>query len=121
MPALAGLLIVVGVGTVKPRKLIAVANTGPVPLTVMSMTLVLTMIIPLQFSVLVGVGLSVLLFVIGQSSRLVTRRIEVLDDGRLREVDPPPVLAPNDVVVSCSRTVRSSSRPHRSSVTRCPK
>jgi SulP family sulfate permease len=99
MPALAGLLIVVGVGTVKPSKIVSVARTGPVPLTVMSITLLLTMVIPLQYAVLVGVGLSVLMFVIGQSSRLVTRRIEVLDDGRFRETNPPDELGPAEVVV----------------------
>ncbi|MEM9745786.1 MAG: SulP family inorganic anion transporter [Actinomycetota bacterium] len=99
MPALAGLLIVVGISTVKPARVLAVARTGPVPLTVMTITLVLTMVIPLQYAVLVGVALSVLLFVIGQSSRLVTRRIELLDDGRMREVSPPDELGAGDVVI----------------------
>ena len=99
IPSVAGLLIVVGVGTVKPAKVRTVARTGKVPLTVMSITLVLTMIIPLQFAVLVGVGLSVLLFVIRQSSRLVTLRLEMHDDGRVREVEPPPQLPPSEVVV----------------------
>jgi SulP family sulfate permease len=99
MPALAGLLIVVGVGTVKPKRIVAVGRTGPVPLTVMSITLLLTLVIPVQYAVLVGVGLSVLLFVIGQSSRLVTRRIEILDDGRFREIAAPAELGSNDVVI----------------------
>ncbi len=99
MPALAGLLIVVGVATVKPAKIMAIVRTGTVPLTVMSITLVLTMIIPLQFSVLVGVGLSVLLFVIQQAGRLVTVRIVLHDDGRVEEVDPPDALPANEVVV----------------------
>jgi SulP family sulfate permease len=72
MLAIAGLLIVVGVGTVKPSRIISVARTGRVPLTVMILSLVLTMVIPLQYSVLVGVVISVLLFVVDQSSRLVT-------------------------------------------------
>ena len=99
IPSVAGLLIVVGIGTVKPAKVRTVARTGKVPLTVMSITLVLTMIIPLQFAVLVGVGLSVLLFVIRQSSRLVTFRLEMLDDGRVREVEPPAELPSGEVVV----------------------
>lgn len=99
MPALAALLIVVGVGTVKPRKLLAVARTGTVPLTVMTTTLVLTLVIPLQYAVLVGVGFSVVLFVAGQSSRLVTRRIILRDDGAMVEVTPPHDLPPDEVVV----------------------
>jgi SulP family sulfate permease len=99
MPALAGLLIVVGVGTVKPAKVMAIAHTGPVPMTVMLVTLVLTMLIPLQYAVLVGVGISVLLFVIQQSSRLVTRRLVLRDDGIVVEVDPPAELGRGEVVV----------------------
>lgn len=99
MPSLAGLLIVVGIGTIKPAKVLGVARTGSVPLAVMSITFVLTIVIPLQYAVVIGVALSVLLFVIGQSSNLTLRRIEFLDDGRMRETDPPAELGPNEVVV----------------------
>ena len=99
MPSLAGLLIVVGVGTIRPARIMSVAKTGPVPLTVMSITLVLTLIIPLQFAVLVGVGISTILFVLRQSTRLVTRRLLFHDDGRVEEVDPPDTIAPNTVIM----------------------
>lgn len=99
MPALAGLLIVVGISTIKPSRVISVAKTGTVPLTVMAITLGLTMLIPLQFAVLVGVGISVILFVVQQSSRLVVKRMIIRDDGTIEEVDAPDELAPNEVVV----------------------
>ncbi len=99
MPALAGLLIVVGVGTIKPEQITSVAKTGPLPLSVMSITFVLTLIIPLQFAVLVGVGISVILFVGRQSSRLVTKRMQFRADGRVEEVDPPAEVPPGEVVV----------------------
>jgi len=98
MPSLAGLLIVVGIGTIKPEQIMSVAKTGPVPLTVMSITLVLTMIIPLQYAVLVGVGISGILFVARQSTGLVTKRMVIHDDGRVEEVDPPAEVPPNEVV-----------------------
>jgi SulP family sulfate permease len=98
MPSLAGLLIVVGVGTIRPERIMSVAKTGPVPLTVMSITLILTMAIPLQYAVLVGVGISVILFVLRQSTRLVTRRLVFHDDGRVEEVDPPDTVPPNTVI-----------------------
>jgi SulP family sulfate permease len=99
MSALAGLLIVIGIDTVKPAKVRAIARTGPVPLAVMSVTFALTLLIPLQYAVLVGVGISVLMFVAGQSTRLRTRRIVFHDDGRVEEVDPPAELAAGEVVV----------------------
>jgi SulP family sulfate permease len=99
MPSLAGLLIVVGVGTIKPSRVMSVARTGPVPLTVMGITLVLTMVIPLEYSVLVGVGISIILFVAGQSSRLVTRRLLFHADGRVEQAEPPPEVPADEVVV----------------------
>lgn len=99
MPALAGLLIVVGFSTLKPAKIMAVGRTGPAPLTVMATTFVLTLIIPLQYAVLVGVGISTILFVVRQSSRLVTRRITVREDGTLVEGDAPELLPAHEVVV----------------------
>ena len=99
MPSLAALLIVVGVGTVRPAQIASVAKTGAVPATVMTVTLILTMIIPLQFAVLVGVGMSVLLFVIQQSTRLRTRQLVFHDDGRVQEVDPPVDVPAGEVVV----------------------
>ncbi|MEQ8440098.1 MAG: SulP family inorganic anion transporter [Ilumatobacter fluminis] len=99
MPSLAALLIVVGFGTIKPSRVMSVARTGTVPLTVMSITFVLTLVIPLQYSVLVGVGISVLLFVVGQSSRLVTKRLVIHDDGRVEQTDPPPTLPGAEVTV----------------------
>jgi SulP family sulfate permease len=99
MPSLAGLLIVVGVGTIRPARIMSVAKTGTVPLTVMTITLVLTLVIPLQFAVLVGVGISTILFVLRQSTRLVTHRLLFHDDGRIEEVDPSDTVPPDEVIV----------------------
>ncbi len=99
MPSLAALLMVVGVGTVKPAQIMSVAKTGTVPLTVMTITFVLTLVIPLQFAVLVGVGISVILFVIRQSTRLVTKRLVFHDDGRVEEVEPGTEVPPDSVTV----------------------
>jgi SulP family sulfate permease len=99
MPSLAGLLMVVGVGTIKPSRVMSVARTGLVPMTVMVVTLVLTMVIPLQYSVLVGVGISVLMFVVGQSSRLVTKRLVAHPDGAWEQVEPPASVGLDEVIV----------------------
>lgn len=99
MPSLAALLIVVGVGTVKPEQIMSVAKTGTVPLTVMTITFGLTLVIPLQFAVLVGVGISTILFVIRQSTRLVTKRLVFHDDGRIEEVEPRSEVPPEAVTV----------------------
>jgi len=99
MPSLAALLIVVGIGTVKPSQIMSVARTGVVPLTVMTITFALTLVIPLQYAVLVGVAISTILFVIRQSTRLVTKRMLFHDDGRIEEVEPPATVLPDTVIV----------------------
>ncbi len=99
MPALAGLLIVVGVRTFKPDNVRMVLRTGPVQATVMVTTFVLTMVIPLQYAVLVGVGLSVVLHVIRQSNRVRVKQWEFGADGTVTETDPPAELPPRSVVV----------------------
>jgi SulP family sulfate permease len=99
MPSLAALLMVVGVGTVKPERIMSVAKTGAVPLTVMVITFGLTLLIPLQYAVLVGVGISTILFVIQQSTRLITKRLVFRDDGRIEETEPPATVGAHEVIV----------------------
>jgi len=99
MPSLAALLMVVGVGTIKPAKVMSVAKTGMIPLTVMLITFGLTLVVPLQYAVLVGVGISVILFVIRQSTRLITKRLVFHDDGRIEQTDPPDTVGSDDVIV----------------------
>lgn len=99
MPSLAALLIVVGVGAVKPAQIISVTKTGVLQTTIMGVTFVLTLIIPLQFAVLAGVGLGLILYVAEQSNRVRLRQIQYHPDGRRREVDPVAVVGPEQVIV----------------------
>jgi SulP family sulfate permease len=98
MPALAGLLMTVGYRTVKPADIKAVWKTGGMQATVMAVTFVLTMVIPLQYAVLVGVGISMILYIINQSNQVVIKRWLVVD-GRMKETDSPVDVAPNEVLV----------------------
>jgi SulP family sulfate permease len=98
MPALAGLLILVGCRTVKPDDLRSVWQAGPVQKAVLATTFVLTMVIPLQDAVLVGLGLSVILHIVRQSNQ-VTVKWWLLDPaGQLIESDPPSRLPAGEVV-----------------------
>ena len=98
MPALAGLLMTVGYRTVKPADIKAIWKTGAMQATVMVVTFVLTMIIPLQYAVLVGVGISMILFIINQSNQVVIKQW-VMEDGRLRETDRPAEVPPGEVII----------------------
>ena len=57
------------------------------------------MIIPLQYAVLVGVGLSVILHVIRQSNQMTIKRWQLDPEGNLIETDPPAQLGAGEVVV----------------------
>jgi len=100
MPALAGLLILVGVRAVKPDNIAMVWRAGPTQATVMVTTFVLTLLIPLQYAVLVGVGLSVVLFVARESNKIkITRWVFPEEGGLPQETDIPIELPPDEVVV----------------------
>jgi len=99
LPSLAGLLILVGLRSIKPDDIAAVWRTGLVQKTVLVVTFGLTMVLPLQYAVMVGVGLSVVLHVVRQSSQLVIRQRITNDKGYTVEVDPPAVLPSGQVVV----------------------
>ena len=99
MPALAGLLILIGFRTIKPANLKSVWKTGTTQKVVLLTTFALTMVIPLQYAVLVGVGLSVILHVVRQSNQITIKRWQI-DPYRYHiETDPPAQLPAGEVVV----------------------
>jgi SulP family sulfate permease len=99
MPALAGLLMLIGIRTVKPGDLAAVWKAGLVQKVVLTVTFGLTMLVPLQYAVLIGVGLSIVLHVVRQSNQVSVRRQVHDADGHLVEVEPPAVLPPHEMVI----------------------
>ena len=99
MPALAGLLIIVGYRTVNPADIKAVWRTGRAEAVVMVVTFGLTMLIPLQNAVMVGIGISIILFVIRQSNRITVRQWTVREFGWLQESEPPDDLEANKVII----------------------
>lgn len=100
MPSLAGLLILVGVRTFKLHQVLLVWRTGPVQATVLGVTFLLTLLIPLQYAALSGVGLAIILYVIRQSNRVVVKQW-VFEDGDTmpRETAPPAALRLGQTVV----------------------
>lgn len=99
MPALAGLLIVIGIGAIKPSRIYSVVKSGPLPTAIMAVTFGLTLVVPLQYAVLVGVGLGISLFVAQQSNQVRVRQVHVLGGGRMRESTPPPTIAAGEIVI----------------------
>lgn len=98
MPAMAGLLIVIGFRTFKPAKVTMVWNTGMVQRVVMGITFISCMLIPLQYAVLIGVAMSLLLYVLRQSNRITIKQWKVTEGPYPIEQDPPDALPANEVV-----------------------
>jgi SulP family sulfate permease len=99
MPALGGLLLLIGIRTVKPYDLASVWKTSLESRLVLVATFVLTLVIPLQYAVITGVGLSAVLYIVGQANRVTVKRRVFTDDGHMIETEPPAELGANDVVV----------------------
>ena len=99
MPSLAGLLMLIGYRTIKPADLQSVWRTGAVQKVVLVTTFALTMLIPLQYAVLVGVGLSVILHVVRQSNQVTIKRRQIDPEGNFIETDPPVRLPAEEVVI----------------------
>ncbi|MDZ7597595.1 MAG: SulP family inorganic anion transporter [Desulfobacterales bacterium] len=99
MPALAGLLIVVGFRTLKPAEIVMVWKTGLVQETVMVLTFAAALLVPLQYAVLLGAALAVLLFVFQQSNKVTVKAWEIQPGQYPVEGAPPVAIPPKKVTV----------------------
>ncbi len=87
MPALAGLLMVIGFQTIKPTDIMTVWQTGLIPRAVMLITFVGTLIMPLQFAVLLGVAISILLYISQQANQI--KLVEIIPQASGFPVERP--------------------------------
>ncbi len=74
-------------------------KTGTVQQTVMVITFAFTLLIPLQYAVLIGVAMAILLFVFNQSNKIAVK-VWTVRKGQLPiEQDAPEILSPNEITV----------------------
>jgi SulP family sulfate permease len=99
MPALAGLLIVVGFGTFKFHDIEMVWKTGQIQQVLMVITFVFALLVPLQYAVLVGVALAIVLYVVDQSNKITIKEWTYQKGQQIIEQDPPDVLESNTVTI----------------------
>lgn len=81
MPALAALLIVAGYQGLRLEAAQTIWRTSRVSSAVMGLTFLATLFVPLQYAVMLGVALSVVLHVARQSNRVVVTWIELVPGG----------------------------------------
>jgi SulP family sulfate permease len=99
MPTLAGLLVMVGVSMIKTHRIQTVWNTGPVPVTIMLFTFILTLFTPIQVAVFVSIGLHILLHIFRSAEAVRIERILVEADGSYTEAPAPAQLTSGEIVI----------------------
>ena len=99
MPALAALLIVAGFQSLRVEQAAMAWKTGRISQVVMLVTFVATLVVPLQFAVLFGVALSILLNTIHQSNKVVVTQWVLQAKGFPLEQPPPQRLPSNELTI----------------------
>jgi sulfate permease, SulP family len=99
LTTVAALLIVAAVGSLKPAAILEVWRTNWAARIIMLLTLALTLMVPIQYAVLVGVAISTIQYVYSASLDVKVRELVREGEGRYREEDPPVHLPDRQVTV----------------------
>ena len=99
LATVAALLIVAAVGSLKPAAILEVWRTSWAARVIMLTTLVLTLTLPIQYAVLVGVAISTIQHISSASLDVRVRRLVQEGEGRFREEDPPERLPDREVTI----------------------
>lgn len=99
MAVIAALLLVAAAQSIKYSKLHLVWVTGYAPRTAMMITLVSTLMLPLQYAIFVGVGVSALMMAVQQAEKVVVRSVVLQPRGMPIEVDVPATLPNRSVTI----------------------
>ncbi len=99
MAALAGLLVTAGIDIVNVHRIETAWNTGSVPQTMMLLTFVFTLVLPIQHAVLLGVVLHILLHVFRSAEKVRIERIIPLGDGQYAEGRQPERIRDGEIMI----------------------
>lgn len=99
MSALAGLLIVVGYQNLQPQKILMVWQTGLIARTAMGLTLLATLALPLQYAILIGIAISIMLHVFRSSNQVRVVEFVPVENGFPIEQPAPTRLPDRDVTL----------------------
>lgn len=99
MPAMAGLLIVIGFRTLKPDRVEMAWKTSLESRVVMVITFAACLVMPLQYAVLVGVALSIVLFVVRRSTQVTVKEWKWKPGELMVEQDAPKMVPANQVTL----------------------
>ena len=98
MAGLAGLLVMVGIEMFKPARILMVWKTAWIPRAMMIVTFAATMTLPLQYAILLGVGLHLVLYALRAAEQVTLERIMRLEDGSFSEAPVPETVPSREVL-----------------------
>ncbi|CUK19960.1 putative sulfate transporterc/MT1781 [Ruegeria denitrificans] len=81
MAGLGGLLFVVGVQNVQPKSIAVIWRTGTMARAGFTATLVATLLLPLQFAILLGIAISFVLQILRSANQIEVRQISLVEGG----------------------------------------
>jgi SulP family sulfate permease len=99
MTALGGLLVVVGFQNIQSKQIALVWQTGLVARTAMVLTLLATLTMPLQFAILVGVAIAILLHVFQSSNQIEVVQFVPVEAGFPLEQPAPAELPSRELTL----------------------
>jgi SulP family sulfate permease len=99
MPALAALLIVAGFQGLRTEQAVMTWKTGRIPRLAMVATFIATLLVPLQYAVMIGVALSILLDAVHQSNKVVVTQWVLQDHGFPIEQPAPERLQSRELTI----------------------
>jgi SulP family sulfate permease len=99
MPAMAGLLIVAGVQSIKTGEIADIWRMDLRSRLVWLVTLIMTLLVPLQLAVLIGVVLSGIVYVLSSAQEVRLVQLVFRPDGVVHEQEPPKELLSDSVTV----------------------
>jgi len=99
LPAVGALLVVAGYEAIKFADIEDVRDTGAGPRYTMIITFTATLIIPIQYAVLLGVALSIMIYLYRSSTDIRLVQLVPQADGSIVEREAPLSLPPQDVTI----------------------
>jgi len=99
LSAIAGLIVIVGLSIVNLPRIQNAWHTGPAPTTIMLLTFIGTLLMPIHYAVFLGVFLHILLYVFQSAEAVRVEQIVILEDGRYAETAPPEQIPDGGIII----------------------
>ncbi|MEZ4517954.1 MAG: SulP family inorganic anion transporter [Chloroflexota bacterium] len=99
LTALAAMLVVAGFQSLNPNRVKSVWQTSNTSRMIMLITFLATLMLPIQWAVMIGVLLHIGLHTFRSADRLEILALEYTEDGRIREIPAPAELPPHQITI----------------------